>query len=100
MRSEDNEKPGIREQHLLRRNGNPLFNTSRREVRSEDFASARLDDGQELDQFMDEFQLLVQRAVDLKPNAPTETVLEIKASLDKSYLNHLNSSEANSYIYY
>ncbi|VAW80338.1 hypothetical protein MNBD_GAMMA15-1387 [hydrothermal vent metagenome] len=85
MQPENNEKPGIREQHLLRRNNNPLFNASRREVRSEDFATARLDDGQELDRFMEEFQTLVQRAVDLKPNTPSETVLEIKAALDKAY---------------
>ena len=85
MRSENHEKPGIREQHLLRRNNNPLFDASRREVRSEDLATARLDDGQELDRFMSDFQSLVQRAVDLASNAPTETVLEIKAELDKSY---------------
>lgn len=85
MQSDNYEKPGIREQHLLRRNKNPLFDASRQEVRSEDFATARLDDGQELDRFMEEFQTLVQRAVDLKPNTPSETVLEIKAALDKAY---------------
>ncbi len=85
MKPDVKERPGIREQHLLRRSNNPLFDAERREVRSEDFATARLDDGQELDRFMQEFQSLVQRAVDLKPNAPSETVLEIKAALDKSY---------------
>ncbi len=85
MRSESNEKPGIREQHLLRRSNNPLFDEAHREVRSEDLASARLDDGQELDRFMEEFQSLVQRAVDLQPDAESEAVLEIKAALDKAY---------------
>ena len=85
MHSDNSEKPGIREQHLLRRSNNPLFDATHRDVRSEDLATARLDDGQELDQFMEEFQSLVQRAVDLEPNAPSETVLEIKAALDKAY---------------
>ncbi|TCK18352.1 hypothetical protein DFR30_1630 [Thiogranum longum] len=85
MRAESSEKPGIREQHALRRRNNPLFDETRRNVANEDLASARLDDGLELDHFMEEFQLLVQRAIDLKPNTPSETVLEIKAALDKSY---------------
>ncbi len=85
MTNESEEKPGIREQHLLRRRNNPLFDASRREVPNEDIASARLDDGLELDRFMETFQSLVQRAVDLKPNTPSETVLEIKAALDKAY---------------
>lgn len=85
MRAENTEKPGIREQHLLRRRNNPLFDEARREVASEDLATARLDDGLELDRFMEAFQSLVQRAIDLKPNTPSEDVLEIKAALDKAY---------------
>ncbi len=85
MRAEDSVKPGIREQHMLRRRNNPLFDEDRRDVANEDLASARLDDGLELDRFMEEFQSLVQRAIDLKPNTPSETVLEIKAALDKAY---------------
>jgi hypothetical protein len=85
MRAENYEKPGIREQHVLRRRNNPLFDEARRVVTSEELATARLDDGRELDLFMEEFQSLVQRAVDLTANTPSETVLEIKAALDKAY---------------
>lgn len=85
MRAENTEKPGIREQHLLRRRNNPLFDEARRDVASEDLATARLDDGLELDRFMEAFQSLVQRAIDLEPNTPSEDVLEIKAALDKAY---------------
>jgi len=38
-----------------------------------------------MDRFMNDFQLLVQKAVDLKPNTPSETILEIKQDLDRSY---------------
>ncbi len=85
MRAENSEKPGIREQHLLRRRNNPLFDKAQHQVASEDLATARLNDGLDQDRFMDEFQSLVQRAVELKANAPSETVLEIKATLDKAY---------------
>ena len=85
MSTAHGQKPGIRKQHLLRRRNNPLFDAERREVPSEDIATARLDDGLEADRFMSSFQALVQRAVELKPNTPSETVLEIKAALDKAY---------------
>ena len=77
--------PGIRERHLLRRKHNPLFDEKQSVVSNEDLARARLDDGVEMDRFMNDFQLLVQKAVDLKPNTPSETILEIKQELDRSY---------------
>ncbi|MGB5300447.1 MAG: hypothetical protein WBN08_16890 [Thiogranum sp.] len=77
--------PGIRERHLLRRKHNPLFDEKQSAVSNEDLARARLDDGLEMDRFMNDFQLLVQKAVDLKPNTPSETILEIKQELDRSY---------------
>jgi len=77
--------PGIRERHLLRRKHNPLFNEKQSDVSNEDLARARLDDGVEMDGFMNDFQLLVQKAVDLKANTPSETILEIKQELDRSY---------------
>ncbi len=79
------EQVGIREQHLLRRKDNPLFEESRREVSNEVLAGARLQDGADLDHFMSEFQQLVQRAAALEPNTPSETILEIKEALDRSY---------------
>ncbi|MFQ5642274.1 MAG: hypothetical protein ACE5FQ_01095 [Thiogranum sp.] len=79
------EHTGIREQHLLRKKDNPLFDASEREVSNEVLAGARMEDGVELDRFMSEFQSLVQRAATLEPNTPSETILEIKEALDRGY---------------
>ncbi len=78
-------RPGVREAHLLRKKDNPLFPPAAREISNEALAAARLQDGQEMDRFMQSFQELVQRAVSLPPNAPSETILEIKEQLDRSY---------------
>ena len=76
---------GIREQHLLRKKDNPLFEASERDVSNEVLATARMEDGVEMDAFMSEFQTLVQRAAALEANTPSETILEIKEQLDRSY---------------
>lgn len=78
-------RPGIREQHLLRKQDNPLFDEAQRQVSNEDLYQARLEDGIESDKFADAFQALVNKAVELKPNTPSETILEIKEQLDQSY---------------
>jgi len=85
MSTADSEHPGVREQHLLRKRNNPLFPPELQEVSNEDLATARLQDGLEMDRFLGEFQTLVQRAVELEPNTPSETILEIKEQLDQAY---------------
>ena len=79
------EHTGIREQHLLRKKDNPLFEASEQDVSNEVLAKARMEDGVEMDAFMSEFQTLVQRAAALEANTPSETILEIKEQLDRSY---------------
>ena len=79
------EHAGIREQHLLRKKDNPLFDESDSNVSNEALARARMEDGVEMDAFMAEFQSLVQRAAALESNSPSETILEIKEQLDRSY---------------
>jgi len=79
------EHTGIREQHLLRKKDNPLFDESGRDVSNEVLAKARMEDGLEMDAFMADFQSLVERTVALEPNTPSETILEIKEQLDRSY---------------
>ncbi len=76
---------GIREQHLLRKKNNPMFDESERNVSNEALAKARMEDGVEMDTFISDFQALVQRSVTLEPNTPSETILEIKEQLDRSY---------------
>jgi len=78
-------RPGVREAHLLRKKDNPLFAAAVGEVSNEALAAARLKDGLELDQFVQSFQALVQRAVALEPNTPSESILEIKEELDRYY---------------
>ena len=78
-------QPGIREQHLLRKRDNPLFDAPYNRIGNEDLMRARLEDGMEKDDFMITLQTLVQRAVELEPNAPSETVLELKEQLDQCY---------------
>jgi hypothetical protein len=79
------DRPGVREQQLLRKMDNPLFGAVRSKVGKDDLAQARLEDGVEKDRFLTAFQALVQQAVDLQPDTPSETILEIKAELDRSY---------------
>lgn len=85
MKSVSNQRPGIREQHLLRKMNNPLFGEAHNTVGKDDLTQARLQDGMDRDQFLAIFQALIQKAVDLQPNAPSETILEIKQELDRSY---------------
>ncbi len=85
MKHVPKDRPGVREQQLLRKMNNPLFGELCSKVGKDDLAQARLEDGLEKDRFLDAFQALVQKAVDLQPNTPSETVLEIKAELDRSY---------------
>ena len=79
------EHTGIREQHLLRKKDNPLFDESERNISNEVLARARMEDGVEMDAFMSDFQALVQRSIALEPNTQSETILEIKEQLDRSY---------------
>ena len=79
------DRPGIREQHLLRKQDNPLFDEIQRHVGKDDLAQARLEDGIERDRFINDFQSLVKKAVELEPNTPSETILQIKEELDRSY---------------
>lgn len=79
------EHPGVREAHLLRKRNNPLFRPAARAVTNEQLASARLEDGVEMDNFMRDFRELVQQAADLEANTPSETVLALKEQLDQSY---------------
>jgi hypothetical protein len=85
MQTPDEHRPGVREAHLLRKKDNPLFPAAAREVSNEALATARLQDRLDMDGFMEEFQSLVQRAVALQPNAPSEDVLAIKEQLDQGY---------------
>jgi len=78
-------KPGRRERHLRRRHENPLFAWPPVEVAPEDLLAAQEADHKEMDAFRDSFRALVQRAVDLPPNAGSDEVLALKEELERHY---------------
>jgi len=80
-----NDQPGPRERHLRRKTNNPLFSEAGRSVSQNDILHARQQDEMDLVTFMNEFQALVQEAVELKPEADSEIILNLKERLDKSY---------------
>ncbi len=77
---------GAYQRHLARRENNPLFPPPRRHVDAEQRELARQHDREALTRFLDEFQGLVQRCVELKASEESEVVLELKAQLDRAYV--------------
>ncbi len=77
--------PGPRERHLRRRYDNPLFPAERQDVSETQLQEAREADEKELNHFLRYFRDLVQEAIDLKPEAESETILDLKERLDKCY---------------
>lgn len=81
----DTNKPGIREQHLLRMQSSSLFGEKSQQIDAKELERARLHDNSDREQFMEEFGQLVQQATDLEPNTPSETILTLKENLDQCY---------------
>jgi hypothetical protein len=77
--------PGRRERHLRRRHLNPLFAWPPQEVAPEELLEAQRLDHEELEAFRASFRELVQRAVDLPPDAGSDPVLALKADLERHY---------------
>ena len=79
------QNPGPRERHLRRRYNNPLFPPDAQAVSEAHIQEARQTDEKELNHFLRYFRDLVQEAIDLKPEAESETILDLKERLDKCY---------------
>ena len=77
--------PGAYERHLLRRAGNPLFPSARRQVIQMEVHQAQRRDSEDVAAFLSQFQSLMERAVALKPQEDSEVVLKLKEDLDKAY---------------
>ena len=73
------------ERHLLRKQGNLLFPVQEQHVLPAAIEQARHQDQIALQNFIEDFQALVKKAVDLEPNAPSEKVLELKEELDRCF---------------
>jgi hypothetical protein len=77
-------KPGPRERHLQRKNNNPLF-TAAGAITQQDIQLAQQQDQVAMQQFMEQFRELVQRAVSLDKNVESDVVLLLKAQLEQQY---------------
>jgi hypothetical protein len=78
-------RPGRRERHLRRRHENPLFAWPPIAVEPLDLLEAQRADHEEMDAFRESFRTLVQRAMDLPPNAGSDQVLALKEDLERHY---------------
>ncbi len=78
--------PGKRERHLQRQYQNVLFPRSRRDFNQQRIEGARYMDEQETEEFLREFQKLVAQISLLKANEDSENILQLKAQLEKSYV--------------
>ncbi|MBK1723065.1 hypothetical protein CKO23_12495 [Thiocystis violacea] len=78
-------KPGRRERHLKRRHGNPLFAWPPESVAPEALLEAQRADHEAMEAFDERFRGLVQRAVELPPNAGSDEILALKEDLERHY---------------
>ncbi|NEV61591.1 hypothetical protein [Thiorhodococcus minor] len=78
-------KPGWRERHLKRKHRNPLFSWPAQPVAPERLLQAQKADHEEMLAFAESFRALVQRAVDLPPDAGSEEVIALKGELEQHY---------------
>jgi len=78
-------KPGRRERHLRRRHENPLFAWPAVAVAPEALLAAQKADHEEMVAFRDAFRTQVQKAVELSPNTGSDSVLDLKAELERLY---------------
>lgn len=78
-------RPGRRERHLRRGHENPLFAWPPVAVEPLDLLAAQKADHEEMEAFRDAFRALVQRALDLLPNAGSDLVLALKEDLERHY---------------
>ena len=77
-------EPGPRERQLRRKYRNPLF-TAATPITQHEVDAARQEDQLALERFLEDFRGLIQEAVDLKPNADSDIILDLKERLDQCY---------------
>lgn len=78
-------EPGPHERQLRRKYRNPLFAEAGAGISQHDLEMARQNDQNELRQFLEDFQSLVQQAVNLQPNTESQIILDMKELLDQCY---------------
>lgn len=85
MKPDFNPQPGSYERHLQRCADNPLFPLPQRHVDSTHMRQAQQRDAQDRAAFIENFQGLLQRATQLRPQEDSQIVLQLKEDLDQAY---------------
>ena len=77
---------GARERQLKRKQQHPeLFGLSPDDIKQPLVDQARRQDAEETQQFLHNFRIVVDKAVNLKPNEDSDVVLKLKEELDQQY---------------
>lgn len=85
MKPQFSPHPGAHERQLIRCADNPLFQEKRRQVIQIEVTQAQRRDAEEANRFHTDFRDLLQRAIDLDPQADSEVILKLKEDLDHAY---------------
>ena len=76
---------GMHERHLLRKDGNPLYQLPVADYSAEELLQARQRDHEELHRFHDEMRAVIQQAIELEASVESEVILELRGKLDQLY---------------
>lgn len=80
------EFPGAHERQLQRKyNHAALFSLNDNAITTDAIMIARQQDSDEVEQFMNSFRQVVEKAVSLKPNEQSDVILKLKEELDQHY---------------
>ncbi|MBI5462444.1 MAG: hypothetical protein HY941_09700 [Gammaproteobacteria bacterium] len=78
-------QPGAHERQLIRCADNPLFPAQRRHVIQIEVTQAQRHDAEEAQAFQTDFRTLLQRAIELDPQADSDVILKLKEDIDHTY---------------
>lgn len=85
MKPQFSPTPGAHERQLIRCADNPLFPELQRLVIQIEVTHAQRRDSDEASAFQENFRHLLQRAIDLDPQADSDVILKLKEELDQAY---------------
>ena len=85
MKPQFSTQPGAQERQLIRCADNPLFPAKLRQVIQIEVTQAQRRDAEEAAAFQTDFLALLQRAIDLDPQAESDVILKLKEDLDHAY---------------
>lgn len=85
MKPQFSSHPGAQERQLIRCADNPLFPAKRRQVIQIEVTHAQRRDAEEASAFQTDFRALLQRAIELDPQADSDVILKLKEDLDHAY---------------